>query len=318
LIRNIDGEIHAFLNVCAHRHCLLTSQAQGHDERFRCQYHGWEYTKEGRTGCIPDAACFRPFDRDNARLRQFRAATCGELVFVCLTDDGPALEEFLGPFHRTCAAWFARPYGLKWTWQTDYQANWKVAVENSLESYHVPCLHAATFGKFPAEELCEHDLQENYTTFRTPEPRQWTTCVQRWFGRRLGLPQTGIYTQHHAHPHLTVASLDVFRLVQIFMPTSPATCRHRVWLYTPRGSAHNPWQRLLAVVLSALVRWVARQVVLEDAAIYADVQRGLEASVFPGVLGTREERVFAFQQWVVKQCGDGPPDSHTPLPAAQG
>src|SRR5262249_14852355 len=139
LLRNLDGEYHAFLNVCAHRHCQLSSLPRGHDERFRCQYHGWEYTKEGRTGRIPDAQCFRPWDRDNAHLHKFRTATCGELIFVSLAE-GPSLEDFLGPFHRTCAVWFSRPYGPKWTWQADYQANWKVPIENSLESYHVPCL----------------------------------------------------------------------------------------------------------------------------------------------------------------------------------
>jgi phenylpropionate dioxygenase-like ring-hydroxylating dioxygenase large terminal subunit len=212
----------------------------------------------------------------------------------------------------TCQAWFAPPYGLKWTWKADYQANWKMPVENSLEPYHVPCLHAKTFGNFPDEGLCEHELRDNYTTFRTPEPDQLTTYVQRWFVRRLGLPETGVYTQHHAHPHLTFASLDVFRLAQVFLPTSAKTCRHCVWLYAPRATGLNPFRRLLAVILSGLVQYVSRQVVLEDAAIYAEVQRGLQASVYPGVLGTREERVFVFQQWVLKRCGNGTGDHPAP------
>src|SRR5439155_8963074 len=137
LLRNVDREPHAYLNVCAHRHCLLRSEPTGHDEQLHCQYHGWEYQDDGRTAKIPEAGCFRPWDRENARLRKFRTATCGELVFVCLAADAPGLEEFLGPFYPTCQAWFASPYGLKWSWQADYQANWKVPVENSLESYHV-------------------------------------------------------------------------------------------------------------------------------------------------------------------------------------
>src|SRR5439155_10176060 len=138
----------AYLNVCAHRHSRLRSEPAGHDPHFRCQYHGWEYRPDGRTAKIPDAGCFRPWDRENACLRTFRTATCGGLVFVSLSDDSPPLDEFLGPFHDTCRAWFAPPYGLKWTWQTDYRANWKIPIENSLESYHVPCLHAKTFGTF--------------------------------------------------------------------------------------------------------------------------------------------------------------------------
>src|SRR5262249_14813274 len=72
LLRNMDGELCCFLNVCPHRHARLTDQEQGHAERLRCQYHGWEYTADGRTGKIPDAQSFRPWDRQNSCLRKFR------------------------------------------------------------------------------------------------------------------------------------------------------------------------------------------------------------------------------------------------------
>lgn len=303
LVRNTDGEVHAYLNSCAHRHAMLTSEPRGCSQQLRCQYHGWEYDKEGRTARIPDARCFRPFDRENAHLRRYRTETCGQLVFVSLDDHGPGLREFLGPYYEPASGGFAAPYRFIWSYVADYACNWKVPIENSLESYHVPCLHKKTFGDFPAEELCEHDLEENWTTFRTPEPDNAATRIQRWFVRQLGRQPRSIYTQHHTHPHVTFASLDVFHLVQMFMPTSPKTCRHLVWLYSLHGqSPWNPWTWLLGRLLRVGVKTVARQIVLEDAAIYADIQRGLEASVHPGVIGTREERVYAFQDYVVRTC----------------
>src|SRR5262245_62483974 len=53
LLRNCDGELCAFLNVCPHRHSLLSNKPKGHSEAFRCQYHGWEFDKDGHTGKIP-------------------------------------------------------------------------------------------------------------------------------------------------------------------------------------------------------------------------------------------------------------------------
>jgi phenylpropionate dioxygenase-like ring-hydroxylating dioxygenase large terminal subunit len=303
-IRNIDGDIHAFLNVCAHRHCLLTHERKGSDPRFRCQYHGWEYTKEGRTGPIPEAECFRPFDRENARLRKFRTERCGELVFVSLADDGPSLREYLGPFYTWCCEYFGPPYRQTWKWETEYAANWKVVVENSLESYHIPCLHAKTFGTLPPAETCEHDLQQAYTTFRTPEPAGWISSIQRWVVRRLGLEPTSVYLHHHAHPNLIFTSLDVHRMAQLIVPLSPTTSRHIVWLYTIRGTRRGPGARLLAWIMARIVDKIARQIVMEDASIFADVQRGLNASPHRGVIGTREERVFAFQQYVRDGCKD--------------
>jgi phenylpropionate dioxygenase-like ring-hydroxylating dioxygenase large terminal subunit len=305
LLRNCDGEVCAYLNSCAHRSCMLTSKPRGHDPRFRCQYHGWEYDRQGHTGKIPDARCFRPFDRENACLHCYRTETCGELVFVCLDDQGPSLSDFLGPYHAAARDGFAAPFRFIWSYDATYHCNWKVPIENSLESYHIPCLHAKTFGDFPPEEQCEHDLQQNWTTFRTAEPDQLATRIQRWFVRRLGRNPKGIYTQHHTHPHIGFASLDVFHLVQIFLPTSPTTCRHLVWVYSLHGSGRwNPWRALLARLLRLAVKTIARQIVLEDRAIYADVQRGLEASVHPGVIGTREERVFVFQDYVLRNCAD--------------
>ena len=212
LVRNTDGEVHAYLNSCAHRHAMLTSKPSGCDPRFRCQYHGWEYDKEGRTGKIPDARCFRPFDRENAHLRRYRTQTCGQLVFVSLEDHGPSLPEFLGPYYEPTRTGFAEPFRFIWGYVADYACNWKVPIENSLESYHIPCLHPNTFGDFPPEEACEHDLEEDYTTFRTPEPDQYSTRMQRWFVRRLGRQPKSIYTQHHTHPHITYSRLDVFNL----------------------------------------------------------------------------------------------------------
>ena len=49
LIRNFDGELRAFLNVCPHRHSKLTEKPCGNTERLRCQYHGWEFNQDGHT-----------------------------------------------------------------------------------------------------------------------------------------------------------------------------------------------------------------------------------------------------------------------------
>jgi phenylpropionate dioxygenase-like ring-hydroxylating dioxygenase large terminal subunit len=303
LVRNIDGEIHSFLNVCAHRHCLLTHEPAGRDPDFRCQYHGWEYGADGGTRRIPDARCFRPFDRENARLRKFRTETCGELVFTCLDDDTPPLVDQLGAFNDEASCWFAPPFRLAWTWETTYAANWKVVVENSLESYHIPCLHRKTLGVVPPEDTCRHELAERHTTFNTPETFSWISRIQNMLVRSLGQRPTNIYTHHHAHPHMTFISMDVMRMVQMVLPTSPTTARHLAWVYTLHGTRHNPWAWLVRQVLSGLVVKVARQVLLEDAGIFADIQKGLEASVHLGVIGTREERIYAFQKYLSAAYG---------------
>jgi choline monooxygenase len=301
-LRNIDGEVHAFQNVCAHRHCLLTSKPKGSDPRFRCQYHGWEYTKEGRTGPIPDAQCFRPFDRENARLRKFRLATCGELIFLSLADDSPTLADYLGPFHAIFSEGFAPPFRQGWRHQADFPVNWKAFVENTLESYHISCLHPKTFKEQPAEDNCWHDLHDRYTSFRSGVVDPAVRRGQGWIAKVLGGPATNLYTHSHIHPNLLFSSLDVHRMIMTVFPTSPTTCRILLRMYPLAGRGRGPLKWLLARLIAWLVNRTSRQILEEDARIFADLQRGLRASCHPGVIGTREERIHVFQNYVIDRC----------------
>ena len=75
------------------------------------------------------------------------------------------------------------------------------------------------------------------------------------------------------------------------------------WVYSLHApSRWNPWTWLLSQMLQLTVKIIARKIVLEDAAVYGDIQRGLNASVHPGVIGTREERVYVFQEYVNRAC----------------
>ncbi len=298
LVRNTEGELHAYLNVCPHRHCKLRGESRGHDAKFRCQYHGWEYQSDGRTARIPEARCFRPFDRENARLVKFRTQSLGDMTYVCLQEQGPSLQTYLGSWFEQAQHWFAPPFEFACTWQAEYAANWKLIVENSLESYHIPCLHEKSFGLAPPEETCQHDLELLYTTFRTPEPMNWISKIQNVMVRSVGGTVSNIYTHHHAHPNLIFIAMDVMRMAQLVEPVSVNRTRHRVWIYTLRGTKRNPYAWIVRQILSRLVTKIACQILGEDAPIFPQLQRGLEASRFRGVIGTREERVYAFQRYL--------------------
>ncbi|MFO0845684.1 MAG: aromatic ring-hydroxylating dioxygenase subunit alpha [Gemmataceae bacterium] len=302
LVRNVDGEVGVYLNVCPHRHCRLRSEPRGNDPHLRCQYHGWEFQGDGRTGMIPDARSFRPFDRENARLVKFRSQAWGDLVFASLSDGGPPLEEQLGPLAGEGDRYLAN-FRLAWTWQRDYEANWKAVVENTLESYHIDCLHKKTLGVMPTEEQTTHVLEESFTTLRTPETYPWVSALQNAMVRALGGAVTNVYTHHMAHPHVWFISMDTMRLIQTVEPLTPTTSRHRAWLYTLDGARRNPWAWLMRTILRPIVVSTTRKILTEDAGILAEVQRGLTSSRFKGVVGTREERVYYFQRYVLDRLG---------------
>jgi choline monooxygenase len=305
MIRNIDGEYHAFENICPHRHCLISGRPFGHDPSFRCQYHGWQFNKEGRTGRIPDARCFRPWDRENARLRKFRLECCGELLFVAMSDEGPSLRDYLGDYYERVAASFAPPFAPAWHWEAPIEADWKIPVENTVEFYHVPCLHPKTLKTAAPNETIRHVLDSQFSSLHTRNYEKWVESIKNWLVRRLGETPSPEYVHHLVHPNFVFIGMDTFRLAEVFLPTGPGTSLQRVYLYSLRGSRHGPAARLLAALLAAVVRNTVRKILHEDLPIFAQQQRGLRASEHRGVIGTLEERVHVFQRYVLDACENG-------------
>ncbi|HEY1066021.1 MAG TPA: aromatic ring-hydroxylating dioxygenase subunit alpha [Pirellulales bacterium] len=304
ILHNNAGDVLGYLNICSHRHCLLTHALKGKMPKLKCQYHGWEYDRSGKTNKIPDAKSFRPFDRDNARLRTFPTETLGEVVFVRLSDEGVSLRDYLGPLYDEFVFSFSKPFKFGWRWESDYQANWKLPLENSLESYHMNCIHPGSLGDFPEEEVCTDQFRANSTTFTTPMRPASAANWLKFASRSQGMTPHGNYVHHNVFPSLTFAGTDTSKVLQVILPTGPATCKHHAWMFTlqPRSVLHWP----LMSLTSAIAKYMTKRVLTEDAPLFADVQRGLETSHYRGVIGVREERIHHFQDLLMKTLGQDP------------
>jgi phenylpropionate dioxygenase-like ring-hydroxylating dioxygenase large terminal subunit len=273
-----------------------------------CQYHGWEYAADGRTRKIPDPKNFAPFNRDVDRLQRYRLETCGALVFVSLAADGPTLREQLGDMYERLAERFGPAWKQFLKWDPDYDANWKVPIENTLEAYHVPHVHPHTFRENPGAERSTHVLDERHTWFGTDLPfsphSKLDAAFQRcegWLMQRLGEKAQGRYEQHHTFPNLLYSFTDVISLVQSVIPTGPTTCRAVVRQFGRVGErTGSPW-RTVAGVWGGIEAVISRKILAEDQGMFSSIQRGLAASTHRGVLGACEERIWKFQEWVAEE-----------------
>ncbi len=170
ILWEIEGQVRAFLNVCPHRFTILTNKSRGRAEKIlKCQYHGWEFDECGDTQRIPDARSFRPMEKGELGLKAYRTATCGRLIFVTLDDEAPPLEEFLSPCWDLMQSLFAVQHRDVLELDYEVDCNWKVKIENTLESYHVDLVHPTTFHEMPAAENCSEQLEPNWTSFAARE-----------------------------------------------------------------------------------------------------------------------------------------------------
>jgi len=154
MTRHRDGSVHVLINRCTHRGAKVVNERKGHSPRLTCCYHGWTFDTDGRLVTVPvPEGCAADFDKSAFGLA--RAPRVGEyrgFVFASLSPKGPSFEDHIGPMKRNIDDLVDRaPDG---TLALDagmhryvYAGNWKLQVENVLDSYHVPFGHASTVNK---------------------------------------------------------------------------------------------------------------------------------------------------------------------------
>jgi choline monooxygenase len=221
LRRGDDGVIRGYRNVCAHRLAKLTGKAHGCCAALTCEYHGWEYDDTGATRRIPDAPSFRPLEKSRLGLDMLRAETIGKVVFLSFAAAGPGGREWLGPKAERIARDFDDATATVWREDVTLPVNWKLVVENNLESYHVGTVHARSLGSYPEEAACLHGLFSGGSRFEAPgDPSAWGR-LKRAVARNIGRPADGRYVHVHLHPAFMRVEVDLGVGFQSVVPTGP-------------------------------------------------------------------------------------------------
>ncbi len=142
MVRQKDGSVKAFYNVCQHRGNPLVDEETGSVRRFVCKYHSWAFMPDGELNFAPDAEDFPEGNPcGKIRLAELACETFAGFVWVNMDTECAPLKEFLGPIWddwslRDLETWkrYAAP-------TTTLPCNWKVVLDNFNESYHVPTVH---------------------------------------------------------------------------------------------------------------------------------------------------------------------------------
>jgi choline monooxygenase len=149
LVRDRAGTLRAFHNVCSHRGLQLVQSPCNVQGNLRCPYHSWTYKLDGQLKSTPHFGGYYKdthdgFDRDSKGLQSIRCEQWLDLVFVNISGEAPPLEEYLQPVIERWAAYDLdqlrrEPREIGFT----CDANWKLAIENFSESYHLTWVHPA-------------------------------------------------------------------------------------------------------------------------------------------------------------------------------
>lgn len=311
------GTPRAFLNVCSHRQAQLCEQGT-HNGAVRCPYHGWVYDREGVPVGIPQKQAFPQVVAEPRRfkLTEFACEAAGQFIFVRLSDEGPSLQDYLGSQYAFLAHASEGMCSMQDEFRKDVAANWKVAIENSLEGYHVPAVHARTFmqvdGMDSAESAPQFFFQDRlHSHLEHAADPGWVARFARMESKIGQWPwRFEHYTHHFIFPNLTITSFMGYSFhIQSFEPTAvDCTTVHSRTVGVEFDNTTAAGAKMMEHIY-ADGHAFTRKVFEEDGGICRKVQAGLQCAVRPAVLAEGiEDRVRHFHQAYVQASGPAATD----------
>lgn len=146
VLRQRDGSLRAFVNMCRHRGAtLLAGDGIGNPRRIVCPYHAWTYDTEGKLLDRPGS--YGAFDDVTGACDLIRRAVVEKhgMIYVHPTSDRPfEVDAQLHGMEREFAGYGIETAHPVETRVTTWKMNWKLMLDTFLEPYHVPFLHQKT------------------------------------------------------------------------------------------------------------------------------------------------------------------------------
>jgi phenylpropionate dioxygenase-like ring-hydroxylating dioxygenase large terminal subunit len=149
IVRDQDMQVRVFQNVCRHRGMILVDEPTTLRGVIRCPYHSWCYDLNGALRTTPHVGgpgqnthdCVK---RDELGLLEVRSHVFMDMIWVNMSGDAPDFETYTATLRERWSEYVDRPLwhgGELSSFSLDVKTNWKLAVENYCESYHLPWVH---------------------------------------------------------------------------------------------------------------------------------------------------------------------------------
>jgi len=195
LIRDRQGLVRVFQNICRHRGMILVSEPRKIEGAIRCPYHSWCYSTEGKLVATPHVGgpgrnAHPDIDRSLLGLIEVRSHLRFGVVWVNIDGAAPAFDV---AHAGLLARWadFDRPWhhgGASSRFTLRLAANWKLAVENYCESYHLPWVHPGLNSYSRLEDHYDIVSEQGHSGQGSTHYRQLTGADGATFPDFPGLP----------------------------------------------------------------------------------------------------------------------------------
>lgn len=286
VVRQSDGTLAAFLNVCRHRGSKVTFESCGHRNAFVCPYHAWTYRLDGTLAGVTDSEDFGAVDRSDLSLVRLPIEERHGFIWVVLTPGLPIdVAAHLGPIlDAELAAYGFDGFTVDRSHTTPAELNWKLVIDGFLETYHLGHLHRTTIGPH---------IRSNLAPFRSFGPHGCMTAVRTSFERvRHVTDEDAVdYTPHLVHaynifPNTVMVWSGAHLEAWLVFPEGDEAGRSNVTVHVLGRADHvasetDYWDKNWTVVTDT--------VLTEDFTVGSSIQQGCMAGAQRSVMFGRNE-----------------------------
>ncbi|MEL6464434.1 MAG: aromatic ring-hydroxylating dioxygenase subunit alpha [Pseudomonadota bacterium] len=304
LIRDRSGTVRVFHNICRHRGMILVDAPRKIEGAIRCPYHSWCYSTEGRLVSTPHVGgpgqnTVEGIDKAQLGLIEVRSHVWMGVVWINLSGDAAPFEEANADLLGRWAE-FDKPLyhgGADSTFQLRVNCNWKLAVENYCESYHLPWIHPDLNTYSRLEDHYHIEAPDRFSGQGTRVYRQLMDEEGQSFPDFDGLSDMWDTAAEYitAYPNVLLGVHRDHAFAIILTPQSPGHTVETVHLFYAQPDT-DP-----ALRARNSAQW--KQVFEEDIFVVEGMQQGRQTPMFDGgrFSPAMDGPTHLFHAWVAKR-----------------
>jgi choline monooxygenase len=312
LLRTEAGEVKTFYNVCRHRGRQLVDEPCTGVKLLRCPYHAWTYRLDGQlqgTPHIGGTGVHRVdnFDKSQFGLYEIRNHVWMDIVFVNLSGAAESFATWIEPLEKRLERfWGSQGPGQMHpardgVMEMQVESNWKLALENFLEAYHLPFVHPGLNSYSPLKDHYCIISQDNFAG-------QGVNNYQPNIGTGTAMPTISTWTEELGHtaeypalyPNVLIGIQRDHFFTMLLIPLETNKTLERVELLFVGDSASD--EAYINTRQAILEGW--RVVFQEDVAAVEGLQAGRQIDVFDGGVLTPvlDRSTHHFHRWFARQA----------------
>ena len=146
LTRDFDDQVHCLSNVCTHRSNTIV-EGPCNLRTLRCRYHGRRFKLDGSFDFMPEFEGTKEFPSERDNLTELPIERWGPLFFTSVGCDGTrtSFATIMQPMFDRVGRLPLHNFRFDASRSREYfvNANWALYVDNYLEGFHIPFVHAS-------------------------------------------------------------------------------------------------------------------------------------------------------------------------------